>query len=94
MIKFVVVALAAVLQACPPSPQPPDAGPVEDAGTTVGGQVCANLVALGCDEGRATNCAAVVDHAVGKNITRVDSPCLLNAKTKAGVRACGFVTCP
>jgi len=91
--------------ACPPPrPMPPDAG---DGGTVpiVGDAspawdaspealaACMHLAELGCTEGRAVDCGYVIDKARALRLTRVDVPCLTAAKTKDGVKACGFVVC-
>lgn len=101
MIRFAIVAMAAlVVQGCPPSPTPPtpdasDAAPPpppQDA-STPSATACANLAAVGCAEGKVSNCAATLDHVVATKLTTVDVPCLASRKTKAELRACGFVEC-
>jgi hypothetical protein len=102
-----LVALAAVaLVACIPSPQPPtpdaDASPppdTPDAAPELDAHrkspcdlACANLVTLGCPEGKST-CAATCEKANG-TVTDLHTSCLVNARTKADARKCGSVSCP
>ncbi len=103
MLVLVVMSLGLLAPACPPSPTPPqppdvvdDAGVVDEEGRrpSTSASACANLAAVGCIEGRAPDCAAAIDRAVAQRITRVDVSCLSTKKTKAQLRACGFVTCP
>lgn len=109
MIRFALLStIAFALQACPPDPLPPDAGP--DAGPTPvvvdasppppasdasapSVALCAHLAALGCQEGIAANCAVTVDHVQAERITDLRVACLLAAQTKAAARACRSVEC-
>lgn len=105
MIRCVAFALAALaIEACPPSPAPPvpDAGPSldaappppVDAGLTVYARACSNLVARGCSEGLAANCAAVMEHAQTSHLVTMDADCIARARSKTEVRTCGPVACP
>lgn len=82
------------------SPGPIDAAPepddVDAARPPSSQRVCLALHAAGCDEADSvTGCAAVIQHTMDSGLTRVPSACLIAAKTKAAVHACGsFVTCP
>lgn len=89
----------------PPPPDPPDASPTIDAAppapdaSTDGGSslcalACANLVALGCAEGKAPNCVATCQHTQASPITDLHTACVATKRTKADVRACGSVACP
>jgi len=111
MIRIALLAglTAFALQACPPDPLPPDAGP--DAGPTPvvvdasppppasdasapSVALCAHLAALGCQEGIAANCATVVDHVQAERLADLHVACLMAAQTKAASRACRSVACP
>lgn len=84
---------AAVADAAPapvdasPPPAPADA-------STPSAQACANLARLGCAEGQVSNCAATLDHVAATKLTKIDVPCLIAAKSKAGAAKCGSVACP
>jgi hypothetical protein len=77
----------------PVTPPAPTASPPEDPTTAA----CAQLAALGCQEGLASNCAVtlrkVADAGVGFGVSQL--ACLASAASKAAVRGCGpFVACP
>jgi hypothetical protein len=62
--------------------------------TSLYGEACANLNALGCPEGAKANCAAVMQTAQEAHLTDLRPSCLAAAKTQDEARACGSVTCP
>ena len=86
--------------AAPPTPitdaQPPQEAslppPPADGGSTPCAAACANLAALGCQEGKAPNCRSVCEHSQG-TITDLHPAELAKARTKAEVRALK-VACP
>jgi hypothetical protein len=78
----------------PPVPAPRDAAPPPPPVTPYEA-ACASLKSAGCKEGLAANCAAVMRRVAEFQLTKVNVPCLVAAKTKTAVRACGhFATCP
>jgi hypothetical protein len=92
-----------VLGACkcgsrPLPPLPPDPpGPLADAGfdpSTIYGQACARLRALGCPEGAHADCDNVMARADARHLTLVPAACIASAETQANVQACGgFARC-
>ena len=80
-----------------PSPSAPRAGDVDatpsssdapwDASASAL-RCCANLVNLGCAEGRSEYCARTVDLYVVDKLVRYDVECCANAGTKNTVRMC------
>ena len=83
----------------PPAPSPPplvvvDAGPTPQPDWAPGVRdACLNITAIGCTEG-GTSCAGALQKAAAKRLTNVPLACLSAARSKAAVRACGFVACP
>ena len=82
----------------PPTPPHPvvvaDAGPPPEPNWGPGvREACVNIAAIGCAEG-GTSCAGALQRAVAKRLTNVPLACLSAARSKAAVRACGFVACP
>lgn len=72
---------------------PADAAVVVQEASTASVLACANLAAVGCAEGKVSNCAATMDHVLSEHLTTVNLTCLTTKKTKAELRACGFVVC-
>lgn len=75
----------------PPSPDASDAAPPVDLFVAV----CAHLShdgGLGCPEGDAPTCAAVMQSAHGK-ATDLHPKCLLDAVSKEAARACQSIDC-
>ena len=109
MRTLVLLAIASLLTACrcpgptpQPSPKDAPAGNVDaatgilEAGADAADpfqQACSNLQRLGCPEGVASDCAAVLSRMVQANLTTMSVPCLAAASDGAGVRACGGVGC-
>ena len=106
MKTFLPLVLLAALAACPSPNAPPtrdaDATPPPpslDGGATAAA-ACANLAALGCQEGQTTKCEAVLGRVVAARLLvgpdghPFDLTCPATARTKAEVRACGPITCP
>lgn len=101
----IILVCALLLSACKcapfdpaPAPAPtPSVAPMGyDAGTvgTPYHAACANMKALGCSEGAAFDCAAVMAHVDATRLTLVPTQCLITATSKDGVRGCGgFVKC-
>jgi hypothetical protein len=95
--------LVAACHPSPPAPLPPDASDAApprslDASrgdaSVLAESACSNLAALGCEEGRAPNCATVIDRALAARLTDPHAACLAIALSRAGARACGSVACP
>lgn len=79
-----------------PAPTPTvamEAGPPPTPSTPVA-LACANLRALGCQEG-SNGCETQLQHMVDKTITMVNLSCITLAKSKDAARACKpAVACP
>ena len=83
-ILALLFALASVGASC--SHPPIAAGPAD-------GDVCGHLAALGCATGIDPACPAALARA--RTLGTVPDACLLAARDRAGVRACGpLVECP
>lgn len=103
MTRWILLGLWLVLVACtrkPPSPPFPDSG---DGGLATCPAACANLRALGCQEGAgvtgddaSVSCEEVCQHAVDVDIAPFDLACISGAKSKDSVRACAGMSgdCP
>ncbi len=93
-----VAALLLAGPGCPPSPEPPDAAPLDAAKppgpvSPASAAACAQMASLGCREGAAGDCGVTLDHVMASRLTRIDAACLAAATSKAAVRACGGVVC-
>jgi hypothetical protein len=66
--------------------------PTVDAGSPYAA-ACANLASLGCADGTAPNCAAILGQMVSGRMTTVNLPCLTAAKDIPSAVACGAVLC-
>lgn len=75
-----------IVDAGPPAPEPIIDPSVRGA--------CANLAALHCAEGMP-GCEVALQKAFVSRLTTVPLDCLISARSKGDVRACGrFVACP
>lgn len=110
IIAPIAAALALGFTACPPSPQPPDAG--SDSGTPLDAApaddvlhlddvqaACANLAAAGCPEGGPrcyTALAHALDAGISLDIDAKSVACVAHIAYPdvAHVRACGPSWCP
>lgn len=85
-----------------PQPVPPDAAdaspPLADGAPfppTPAGNACENLRAVGCSEGMAANCVAVLEHNEIGHLVNLNLPCLASKKTKEEIRQCSkSIICP
>lgn len=59
------------------------------AGSDVAGAVCCHLEAIGCADGRSTNCRATVAHVIAERLTPLDPDRILAARTIDEARAAG-----
>lgn len=88
LLAFVVLAFLATASNCGTSPQPVPT-PTTDAGN-IYSVACANLAAIGCADGTAPNCAALLGQMVDGRMSRtLDVQCLATATTKAAAEQCG-----
>ncbi len=88
LLAFVVLAFLATASNCGTSPQPVPT-PTVDAGSPYSA-ACANLAAIGCADGTASNCAALLGQMVAGRMSRtLDVQCLTAATTKATAEKCG-----
>ena len=73
----------------------PDAATAGDATPPVNiySAACANLAAIGCADGTAPNCAAILGQMVSGRMTTVNLPCLTAAKDIPSAVACGAALC-
>lgn len=106
MKRFVVLcALALMASKCVPTTGPgpapaptPSVAPMGfDAGPIAPPYhaACDNMKELGCPEGAAFDCAAVMARADAVRLTLIPTQCLITARSKDDVRSCGgFVRCP
>jgi hypothetical protein len=93
--------VARLVVACHPTPAPlpPDASDAApprllDASHDASASsvnACAHLDAIGCPDGAAANCAAVLDHVRDSRLTRIDVACILTAHDPSEARECGSV---
>jgi hypothetical protein len=63
-----------------------------DAHGTPCGDSCANLVVLGCPEGRS-ECVATCNHIVITGLTPFSTSCVIGAKSADEVRKCPAIKC-
>ncbi|MGO9663645.1 MAG: hypothetical protein ACLP66_10085 [Polyangia bacterium] len=88
LLAFVVLAFLATASNCGTSPQPVPT-PTTDAGN-IYSVACANLAAIGCADGTAPNCAALLGQMVDGRMSRtLNLSCLATATTKAAAEQCG-----
>ena len=88
ILALLFVAVFATASNCGTSPQPVPT-PTVDAGSPYAA-ACANLAAIGCADGTAPNCPAILGQMVASRMSRtLDVPCLTTATTKAAAEACG-----
>lgn len=80
----------AMFVACGTVPPTPGPGPAPAASYA---DACANLAALGCQEGNLANCASRLQALDADHLTYVDVACLAGAKSPAAARSCGTVRC-
>ena len=83
--------LALLLAACGAPNLPPHDYDLDEASAV---SVCANLAALGCDEGRDDKCVAVVTKVQTSRLTNLHTGCLAAAESKEAARRCRSVKCP
>lgn len=93
---ILVTGLASISAMCNKPPPVNPVNPVTDAGPVSvidGGdsydQACANMQVIGCSEGSNANCAVSMRGAESHRLEFYDSNCLIIAKSKEAVRACG-----
>lgn len=102
---LIVAALLVSACKCAPMPAPspapaptPSVAPVGFDAGRIGppyNAACENLKELGCVEGAAFDCAAVMQRADATHLTLVPTQCLIVARSKDDARSCGgFVKCP
>jgi len=86
----------------PPTPLPQDDGGVRDATTSDAEAVdsrsvyvttCSHLAAIGCEDGKPSNCASVLKKMVEGHMTSINLACLNSAKDVTSARKCGGVKC-
>ena len=88
IFALLFVATFATASNCGTSPQPVPT-PTTDAGN-IYSVACANLAAIGCADGTAPNCAALLGQMVAGRMSRtLDVQCLATATTKAAAEKCG-----
>ena len=80
-----------------PSPAPaPPSPPASDGAAPLGdqaSQACATMLAIGCAEGKASNCADRVRAVKASNLTKLDLACVVASQNASQVRACGSIAC-
>jgi hypothetical protein len=73
---------------CGTTPQPVPT-PTVDAGSPYAA-ACSNLAAIGCADGTAPNCPAILSQMVAGRMSRtLDVACLTTATTKEAAEKCG-----
>lgn len=74
-----------ILASCKSTTNPPVSGTGCDA-------ACGNMLRLGCYE--TGPCAIVCQRIVDNKLTDLNLPCIIAAKSKDDMNACGTVNCP
>ena len=103
-ICAMALACTAMLVGCPrniPTPIPDagdasvsvDAGQGSDGGVVSCAAACANLVLLGCEEGKNAACAATCEHVHASSIIDFSPACVTAASDVASVRKCPGIIC-
>lgn len=85
MIRTLLLAMAIVGCATPPTPTPTDPSSCRDA--------CSNLAKLGCPEGLSTRCETTCQKVADEGLTDLKPSCLAQATSQGEARSCGTVTC-
>ena len=84
-----------------PPPQQSDAGAADVAMSDAGNvdvdnvyvSTCSHLATIGCADGKASNCASILQKMVEGHLTTFNFACLNSARDVTSARKCGGVKC-